>query len=135
MLQYIQAHVPPGEKIFVYPSQPLFYYLTGTVNPTAHDFLQIGLFSPDQFQGVIHQLELDQTKVVLMDPFTSDRFLFFFPATPPSVLAAPDPVADYIQSHYRACVRETDSRNPWRYFYMVRKDLACPGASALNSEQ
>jgi 4-amino-4-deoxy-L-arabinose transferase-like glycosyltransferase len=135
LLEFLQAHVSPGEKIFVYPSQPLYYYLTGTFNPTSYEFFQLGLFSQDQFQEAIRQLAFDQTRVVLIDPFTSEKFLFISPATPPSVLAEPDPVADYVFSHFRPCVREAASNNTWRFIYMVPKELTCPDDSALIPER
>src|SRR5581483_2942390 len=43
VLPYIQAHVSAGDGILVYPYLPLYYYLTGTVNPARYDFFQPGM--------------------------------------------------------------------------------------------
>ena len=131
MLEYVQAHLSPGERIFVYPPHALYCYLTATLNPTSYDLLQLGMFTPDQFQEAVRQLASDRTRVVLFEPSINEKWALWFPATPPSVLAARDPVADYILLHYRPCARALPSPLDWRFVYMVRKDLNCPDRSIL----
>jgi hypothetical protein len=126
ILEYVQAHLPAGEKIFIYPPDPLYNYLTATLNSTSYDLLQVGMFSRDQFQDAVHQLASSGTRVVLFDPSLNEKWALWFPATPVSVLAARDPVADYILAHYRPCARALPSSIEWRFAYMVRKDLPCP---------
>ena len=124
VLSYVESHVPMGEKIFVYPYQPLYYYLTATSNPTTYEYLQPGLHTAAQSEQVLHQLEDDRTKVAIFTPSFSDLIAISWPNTPLPVIAARDPVADYILAHYHPC--KTLNSGPWIYLYMLRKDLPCP---------
>lgn len=124
VLPYINRHVPPGAEMLVFPYQPLYSFLSATVNPTHYDYLQPGMHTAEQFQDLLHQLAREQTPVVLFDPsFASDKIPTTWPATPVSALAR-DPVADYILSRYRLCKILTAPS--WRLYFMVRRDLSCP---------
>jgi hypothetical protein len=125
VLQYVQAYVPPGEKIFVYPYEPLYYYLTATFSPTRYEYLQPGMHSADQFQEAIRQVAADHTRVVLFELAFNEKIPWNFPSTPVGVLAQRDPVADYILANYKPC-RGVTSSTSWRFVCMVRKDLTCP---------
>jgi 4-amino-4-deoxy-L-arabinose transferase-like glycosyltransferase len=124
VLSYVAAHVPAGERIFVYPYQPLYYYLTATSNPTSYEYLQPGMHTATQSEEVLRQLEDDSTKIAIFTPSFSDLIAISWPSTPLTVIAARDPVADYIVGHYHPC--KTLNSGPWIYFYMLRKDLPCP---------
>jgi 4-amino-4-deoxy-L-arabinose transferase-like glycosyltransferase len=126
VLRYVQDNVPEGQHLYVHPYQALYSFMSGTVNPTRYDFLQPGMVTPDQYQSAIHDLALDQTPVVLLDPDFSNKIRTTWPSTPAETLAA-DPVTDYILQHYHAC-RFLNSNPPrlWSFYYMVRKDLPCP---------
>jgi 4-amino-4-deoxy-L-arabinose transferase-like glycosyltransferase len=123
VIPYLTRHVASGEKIFVYPQQPLYYFLTATRNPTRFDFLQLGMHSQEEFQQVIAELAADRTKLVIWDlPFNTDTILQGWPATRLETLAN-DPIKDFILANYRPCttLRSVD----FRYVVLVRKDLAC----------
>ena len=123
-LQFVLSHVSPGEKMLVYPYEPLYYYLTGTRNPTRFDFLQPGMHTPDQFQQSLTELRADQTRVVLFETSAAEKLVWTSPDTPISVIAAKDPLQDYIFAHYRPCGRTMENQY-WRFLFMVRKDLPC----------
>lgn len=126
VVAYVQAHVPTGAKIFVYPYQPLYYYLTGSDNPTSYDFLFEGFNTPAQFGQAAQQLEADHTPVVLLSPsFFPVVELSAFPGTPLSVVARRDPMVDLIFSRYRPC-QILPSAQDITYIFMLRKDLVCP---------
>jgi len=127
VLSYVQAHLAPGSRVFVYPYQPLYYYLAATSNPTRYDYLQPGLHTPEQFQEVIRELAADRTPVVLFDLTFGEAAATAWPSTPLEILAKNDAVAEYVLSHYRQCDGPLSSENLWLYLYMVRKDLPCPG--------
>jgi hypothetical protein len=65
--------------------------------------------------------------VVLFEPSFREKIIAGFPSATPTVLAARDPVEGYITTHYRACMSLT-SQDFWRFVFMIRKDLPCPGS-------
>jgi hypothetical protein len=131
---YVQAHLRPGDKLFVYPYQPLYTFLTATSNPTAYDFLQPGMHSDDQIAAAIQQLDRDRTPAVL---FTSGFYEIIhipWPNTPLSVVGGKDAMADYIVHHYRTCASLRSTTNgDWVWLYMARMGTECPDAVAANS--
>ncbi len=124
-LEYILAHVKPGEKIFVYPYEALYYYLTATFSPTRFDFLQLGMHTADQFDKALQELDADQTRVVLFETSFYDKIPMGWPDTPVQVMTARDPIENYIFAHYRPCGAPA-SNGFWRFQFMVRKELPCP---------
>src|SRR5262249_42743926 len=81
-LEIVQRSLTQGEKMFVYPYEPLYYYLTGTFSPTRYDFLQPGMHTPEQFQESLRALEADQTHVVLLDTTFKQRLSWISPNAP-----------------------------------------------------
>jgi len=126
VLQELQARVRPGEKIFVYPYQPLYYYLTSTFSPTHYEYLQLGMHTPEQFAEAIREVAADRTPLILFQPSFSDVVVLSWPATPIKALAEKDALADYMLAHYRACTAFT-SLQSWQIVFLVRKDLSCTG--------
>ena len=128
VIPYIRNHVAAGDTIFVYPYQPMYYYFTGTFSPTHFEYLQLGMHAPEQMNQAMDELASDRTKVVLYAlSFNSETISEVWPSTPKRVLAS-DPVRDFIFAHYRPC-RSLESFR-WRYVYMVRSDLGCPGENS-----
>jgi Dolichyl-phosphate-mannose-protein mannosyltransferase len=124
-LQYVLARVNPGEQIFVYPYEPLYYYLTGTSNPTRFDFLQLGMHTEEQFQDSLAALATARPRVVLFETSFREKLSWTSPQTPLNLIAAKDPIEDYIFSAYRPC-SPVLSNSYWRFLFMVRKDQPCP---------
>jgi hypothetical protein len=108
---------------------PFYYYLTATRSPGRYEYIMPGFNSPEQLQEFLAELAADRTRVVLFEPSYRQKLVAMaaFPSITPEVLAARDPVEDYITTHYRACASLT-SQNFWRFAFMIRKDLPCPGA-------
>lgn len=123
-LGYVLSHVAPGETMLVYPYEPLYYYLTGTKNPTRFDFLQPGMHTPEQFQQVLTELRADQTRVVLFETSTAEKLVWTSPDTPLSIIAAKDPLQEYIFAHYVPCGGARENQY-WRFLFMMRKDIPC----------
>jgi hypothetical protein len=128
---YVQTHVRPGNKIFVYPYQPLYYYLTGASNPTAYEYFQPGMHSSEQVADAIQQLDRDKTEVVMFTTSFSEIIYIPWPNTPDKIIAQQDPMALYIVRHYRPCKSLTSTTNGnWVWLYMVRVETPCPENSA-----
>jgi hypothetical protein len=124
VIEYVQAHVAPGEKILVYPYLPLYYYLTGTFSATRYDYFQPGMHTVQQSQDIVSGISSQRVRVVLFESSFADKIPSSWPATPTKAIAS-DPVADYLLANYRACA-VLRSTTGWRFLFMLRKDLACP---------
>jgi 4-amino-4-deoxy-L-arabinose transferase-like glycosyltransferase len=128
VVEYVQAHVPEGGTVFVYPYLPLYYYLTGTFSPGRYDYFQPGMHTREQAGEIVRELATRRVGVVLFETDFSDKVSDSWPGTPWTAIAE-DPVADYIVRNYRAC-RVLTSPAEWRFLFMVRKDLLCPKVEA-----
>ena len=123
VIEYVQAHVPSGSKILVYPYLPLYYFATATFSPSRYDYFQPGMHTQEQAEEIIEQLASQRVGVVLFETNFADKIPHAWPGTLPSTVAQ-DPVADYIRMNYRSCA---DLMSPvkWQFAFMVRKDLPC----------
>jgi len=127
VLDYVQAQIPAGETILVYPYLPLYYYLTDTYSPARYDYLQPGMHTIEQARAMVSQIDSHRPQVVLLEPSFAEKIPTSWPATPESAIAS-DPVTDYILQNYRSCKVLKSSRN-WRFLFMVRKEAACPSGA------
>ena len=127
VIPYIEGHVATGQEIFVYPYQPLYYYLTAASNPTSFDFLQPGLHTAEQTAQMLDELEKHRTNVAIFTPSFRDFIAVSWPNTPLSIIGAKDSVAEYLLQHYRVC--QILRSGPVIYWFMLRSDLPCPEGS------
>jgi len=132
-LEYLQARITPGERILIYPYQPLYYYLTAASSVTRFDFLQPGMHTSDQFQEAMLQLATERPRVVLFEPDFNEKIFPIWPNTAIAALGARDPVQDYIVAHYRACTALA-ANGFWHFVFMVRNDGDCPKDDAESRE-
>ncbi len=128
-LNYIQNHVAAGERILVYPYQPLLYYLTGTFSVSRYEYLQLGLNDRSQYEEMRREVAAARPRVVLFDSSYDDLIGVVFPSTPLAAVAARDRVADYIATHYHPCRDLPLLRGGDFWVFMVRNDLSCSGES------
>jgi dolichyl-phosphate-mannose-protein mannosyltransferase len=124
VVDYIQAHVPPGESILFYPYMATYYYLTKTYSPTRFEFSQPGMHTYEQMQVMLAEFSAHPTRFVVYEPAFPDHIHDSWPNTPAEALAR-DPLGSYIAHNYRPCVTLTSSTN-WHFLFMTRRDLACP---------
>ena len=123
VLDYVQAHVAPGEKILVYPYSSLYYYLTDTRSSTPFEYFQPGMNTDGQAREMLNELSAHPVRVAIFEPTFSEH-IGSWPNTPLSALAS-DPVGDYIVREYHSC-QTLGSADNWHFLFMVRKDTACP---------
>jgi len=123
VINYVQAHVAPGEPILVYPYLPLYYYLTETASPTRYEYFQPGMNTKEQSEEIVSRLASRQVRVVLFESSFAEKIPNSWPQTPLLAIAN-DQVTDYILRNYRTCSILQSPRD-WRFLFMVRKDLAC----------
>lgn len=127
VLAYVQRYVPEGQHLYIHPYQAFYTYMTATINPTRVIFLQPGFNTPGQYAETLSDLATDRTPFVLLNPDFADHIPAVWPSTPAASLAR-DPVEDYILKRYRTCqVLNSTPQQMWRFYFMVRADLSCPG--------
>jgi hypothetical protein len=124
VIDYVQAHVPPGEPLLVYPYMATYYYLTETHSPTRFEFSQPGMHTYEQMQLMMAEFSAHPTQFVVYEPAFLDHIHDSWPNTPAEALAR-DPLGSYIAHNYRPCVTLTSATN-WHFLFMARRDLACP---------
>jgi Dolichyl-phosphate-mannose-protein mannosyltransferase len=66
-LAFLDSHVAPGTEIFAYPYCPMYYFLSGTENPTRYSLLVYNYNTPSQFLEVIHVLDRQKVNYILWD--------------------------------------------------------------------
>jgi hypothetical protein len=133
VIPYLQGLLKPGGKIFVYPYQPLYYFLTATRNPTAYDYFQPGMHSDAQLERAIQQLEREKTQAVLFSSF-NEIIHIPWPNTPLAVVGRLDPMTTYILHHYHVCASLRSTMNgDWTWLYMVRNGSACTPTAVASS--
>jgi hypothetical protein len=71
LLVYIRQNTDDGEKIFIMPSSPFLYYLSGRENATRFPMLMSSLNSETQMIEVVEELEEEAPRFVILDPLAS----------------------------------------------------------------
>ena len=123
LLEYALAHTSPSGSVLVYPYLPLYYYLTGTLNPSRYDYFQPGMNTNAQAEQILLSLRSGRVTTVIFEPNFSEKIPNSWPATSRSAFAA-DPLADYIAGNYRIC-RALQSVAGWNFLFMVARGESC----------
>jgi 4-amino-4-deoxy-L-arabinose transferase-like glycosyltransferase len=126
VIKYIQDHVPAGEPIVVYPYLPLYYYLTSTFSSGRYEYLHPGFHTPEQYENFVSDLAAARPRLVLFEASFRQKLRAGFPAATDELIAARDPVADYINAHYKRCADLNSAQAVWKFTAMIRSDLSCP---------
>jgi hypothetical protein len=95
VVAYIQARTTEQEPIFVYPTLPLFYYLTDRPNPTRFDHIYPGAATPAELEQLIETLETRRVRYVIWDQFWVEEW---------SAVGRADqnaPLTDYLLKTYK----------------------------------
>jgi len=80
-LDFLHRELAPGDDLFVYPYYPMYYFLSGTRNPTRFSFLLYHYNTEAQFHEVVASLERRKVKYVLWDTWVDGPNLKrWFPA-------------------------------------------------------
>jgi len=101
LLDFLESHTQPGEEVFVYPYQPIYYFAEHLRNPTRYSNLMYGMNTNAQFREAVDDLERKKVRYVVFDAFLSGAQLSrVFPAyrPPPESDLILEP---YLRAHYR----------------------------------
>ena len=61
----IEIYSEENDPILALPLNPIFYFLTGRVNPTSYDWILPGMLSEEDEWEIIKQLQLNPPKVII----------------------------------------------------------------------
>ena len=85
-VQFATSIVNPGDTLFVYPYQPIWYSLTGGVNPTRFDFLQPGMMTLENETEELKELEAKPPQWVIWHNLPARTVLAIWPHSDPATL-------------------------------------------------
>ena len=113
-LTFLQGKADAGEEIFAYPYCAMYYFLSGTVNPTRYAALLYNFNTPSQFEEVVAVLDQRRVRYVVWNTgFEKSAQISF-----PNMKKVRDDqliIEPYLQSHYKVIWADSD------YVVMERK--------------
>jgi hypothetical protein len=99
-LSLLQSKTSPGEEIFAYPYCAMYYFLSGTVNPTRYAAIMYDFNTPSQFQEVVTVLDQRRVKYVVWNKGFEKNVKIFFPGM--RKLRDDERIIEpYLESHYK----------------------------------
>ena len=99
-IEFATAAVQPGESLFVFPYQPIWYSLTGGRNPTYYDFLQPGMMTAEDESRALRELNANPPQWVIWHNLPAKAILAIWPNSNPSTLKFPR-IEAFIRKNYR----------------------------------
>jgi hypothetical protein len=99
-IAFLEKHAAAGSEIFAYPWCPMYYFLSGTTNPTRYSLLLYNYNTPSQFQDAIRVLDQHKVKYVIWDTTAESKAAPYFSAAmyrPAGGLL----MEPYLEAHYR----------------------------------
>ncbi len=125
VLPYLTAHTRPGNRIYVYPYQPVYYYLSATRNPTRYEFLALGQNTRRQYLRAVAELKRHPPRLVLYDPGFYAQNGADWPSIALPAFARITPVEQYLLRQFQPC-RRLCSATGWNYLLLAPRRQACP---------
>ena len=123
VLSAIEAHTRPGDKIFVYPYAPLYYFLTATTSPAPIDYFQPGMSTAAQASDVVSHLKSEPTITSYFEFGFVQKIPASWPATPLAEIAK-DPVGEYLMNRAFPC-RILHSAMQARFLVLMPDRTSC----------
>ncbi|MBV8729791.1 MAG: glycosyltransferase family 39 protein [Acidobacteriia bacterium] len=115
VLAEIQANVPPGRTLFVFPYWPVFYFTTGATNPTRYCYLQPGMFTKADERQVLRALSAHPPENAIYRYISKIGYLRIWPGSDPARLSMPE-IEEFLAAHYVTVAR------PGKFRILRRKE-------------
>ena len=110
LLEFLTTHVTPGEEMFVYSYSPIYYFLSGTINPTKYSLLMYRMTDDIQFRDAVRSLKRSSVRYVVWDNVAdSKETTTIFPdyRPPPKNNR---PLETYITQHFTVIYQQHGAR-------------------------
>lgn len=98
-MEQLEAAIPEGSKVFVYPYMTALYALLKVENPTRYEFLQPGMMTAQDERKVVADLEKTPAQFIYWHNLPDTEILKIWPNTNPVRLRFPELEA-YIRTKY-----------------------------------
>ncbi|MBS1857649.1 MAG: hypothetical protein JST11_19930 [Acidobacteria bacterium] len=92
-------HVRAGDSLFVFPYEPIFYFVTQGRNPTGYPWLQPGMMSDQDERAALAELSADPPKWILYRALPAEAYLRVWPGADPARLRMPL-IEEFIRGRY-----------------------------------
>ena len=99
-IEFATAAVQPGESLFVFPYQPIWYSLTGARNPTYYDFLQPGMMTAEDESETLRELEANPPQRVIWHNLPVKAIVAIWPNSNPSTFKFRR-IEAFVRTNYR----------------------------------
>ena len=99
-VEFATAAVQPGESLFVFPYQPIWYSLTGGRNPTYYDFLQPGMMTAEDESKALRELKANPPQWVIWHNLPVKAILAIWPNSNPGTFKFLR-IEEFIRTNYR----------------------------------
>jgi hypothetical protein len=103
-LKMLLHHVRPGDKLFVYPYEPITTFLTGGLNPTRYSFLQPGMMTDFDQLAALAGLKADPPRWIYYCDVPAGAYLRIWPGSDPRRLRMPL-IEQHLRAHYEEAER------------------------------
>lgn len=108
-VKFLDEHTSKGDAIFAYPYCPIYYFLSGTRNPTRYSILVYNYNTRGEFLDALHGLETQRPKYVIWNTRYYKDAARVFPAA--TRISKSDLVIEpYLTSHYTVVEEEDGIR-------------------------
>lgn len=98
-IDFATAVIDPGDSLFVYPYQPIWYALTGALNPARFDFLQPGMMTLKDEAVAVGELTAHPPEWVIWHNLPPHTVLAIWPHSDPATLHF-HRIEQFIRSRY-----------------------------------
>jgi hypothetical protein len=99
-IQMSLAHIHPGDSLFVFPYEPIYYLLTGGQNPTRYLWLQPGMMSAGDEHAALAELAARPPDWILYRNLAPADYLRLWPGSNPALLRMAS-IESWIRTNYR----------------------------------
>jgi hypothetical protein len=123
VLTEIESRSRPGDKIFVYPYAPLYYFLTGTTSPSSIDYFQPGMSTDAQAGEIVSRLMSEPKIASYFELGFVQKVPTSWPATPLKAIAN-DRVGEFLMRSFYPC-KVLHSTTQARFLVMTRTKQDC----------
>jgi hypothetical protein len=133
VLAFLNAHVKPGEELFVYSYSPMYYFLSGTNNPTRYSVLMYQINTDTQFDDAARSLKASSVRYVVWDNFVDSKPLRrFFPKYHPPPRAE-RVIEVYLTQHFTVVYQHQHIRVLEKIERIPVRDAPCPAPNSRPS--
>ena len=118
-IRQLTEAVRPGDTLFVFPYNPIVYFLTGGSNPTFYSFLQPGMMTVQDEARALADLQARPPQWVYLAEMPPEAYLRIWPNSDRARLRM-DGIEAFIRGAYRPWAESPGHRTEYRLLRLAR---------------